>query len=232
MKVTVHDVKADGSCFFRSIYYSAKYTGNLKYILKYVIDVKKPVLEDWTEELFVTEIRKAFAIKLRNGQFLNNIYAYLHEVYVNSRDTYNEIIMAYPTWFTRHFKHMPNTLESFKEKFASHILNKKNWVSQIEVEFFKTILTKRMRSSASASSTATSSKPPEFVIFNTLPPKTQVLNCTTMYILNIDEVHYNYILCRMCKPPKTKIINPVSKRCVSKNGKIGKELIKKGIQVY
>jgi len=229
MKVSVHDVKGDGSCFFRSIYYSAKYTGNLRYILKHVIGIKQPILNDWTEELFVTEIRKAFSEKLLNGPFLNDIHAYLHEVYVNSRDTYDAIIMAYPSWFTVQFKHMPSNIDTFKKQFSRHVLKKSNWVSQIEVEFFKNILEKRKRSKSSSKS---SSNAPQFVIFNKIPSNKKVLDCTTMYILNVDEVHYNYILCRMCTPPKTKIINTVTKRCVKETGKIGKKLLSKGLLLF
>lgn len=227
MKVSVHDVKGDGSCFFRSVYYSAKYTGKLKYILKHVIGIKQAIINDWTEELFVTEIRKAFAEKLLNGPFLNDIHAYLREVYVNSRDTYDEIIMAYPSWFTIQFKHMPSNIETFKKQFSRHILKKSNWVSQIEVEYFKSILEKSTRTRSSASS-----KAPLFVIFNKVPSNKKLLDCTTMYILNIDEVHYNYILCRMCTPPKSKIINPKTKRCVKENGQTGKKLLSNGLPVF
>ena len=227
MKITVHDVKADGSCFFRSIYHSAKYTGNLEYILKHVVDVRQPVLNAWTEELFVTEIRKAFADKLHNGPFLNDVHAYLRDVYVNSEDTYAEMITAYPSWFAEQFQRIPRNVDTFKRRFSRHVLNKTNWVSQIEVDYFKSILARQPRSRSSSSKA-----PPQFVILNTVPSNKKILDCTTMYILNVDEAHYNYVLCRACAPPRAKVINPVSKRCVKTNGRTGKKLGRKGLPAY
>jgi hypothetical protein len=233
MKVTVHDVKGDGSCFFRSIYYSARYTGNLEYILKHVVGVRHPVLNAWTEELFVTEMRKAFANKLLHGPYLNDVHAYLRDVYVNSRETYDEIILAYPSWFTEQFKRIPRNVDTFKRRFSRHVLKKTNWVSQIEVDFFKSILAHQPRiQSHSSSSSSAHQQPPQFVIFNNLPSNKKALNCTTMYILNVEEAHYNYVLCRSCAPPRAKVINPITKRCVKTSGRTGKKLIKKAIPVY
>ena len=229
MKLTVHDVKADGSCFFRSIYHSARFTGNLPYILKYVIGVKTPVLESWNEELFVVEIRKSFASKLLHGTFLDTIYTNLHDLYVNDKATYREIIMSsYPRWFVKLFKRMPHSLDTFKSQYASSVLKITNWVGQIEVEFFYNLLAKKH----SRSSSQTKYPVPQLVILNNVPSRKAQLDCKTMYLLNIDEIHFNYILCRKCEPPRAKVLNPETKRCVKVNGALGKRLRIKGMPVF
>jgi len=209
----VRDVRDDGSCFFRALYQSSLRTGNLKRIIRRLKHasgnsmVLSSSSSPFSEDEFVKEARKALAtIIVNDTSTIPAIHAHLRSVYKESPETYSTIIEAYPEWFQKHFARMPKRLETLKLKLAKYIVRMNSWVSEIEIRILLDILTAKGKSN---------SKQLRIIIFNQLPSVKAKLDCTTIYLLNLEERHYNYILCRDCEP---KVINPKTKRCIKKNG--------------
>lgn len=218
--LSIRDVKGDGSCFYRALYNASLHTGNLRKVLRaFGIKTNDHI---WNEELFVAHVRKALATCIMESSILpqsqlkgrvkttynllHNIYTNIYEIRKASKETYYAMLEAYPTWFSTSFKKLPHSFQEFCTKLSHCITKKSNWVSEIEVRLVE-ILSSRYSVSIQ--------------IFNSFPQNTIRLNCTTIYLLNRSETHYNYILCRDCDP---QIINPPTTRCVKKNGNIGKRL--------
>jgi len=204
-------IKGDGNCFYRSIYNSALETGNLKNIIKcfklYEKFTTKPTIN---EDTFITELRDSLVDRIVTKKDYNitlNIYDYLKTL---DKTTYNAVLDSFPSWCHRSLKKLPKTIDKFRDKFARHIGKKNTWVSELEVRLFSQILAHYRKGSI------------KMQIHNTMPNKTEKLDCKTMHLLNEDEVHYNILVCREC--PDNKIINPKSGRCVSETGNIGKSL--------
>lgn len=202
----VRDVRGDGSCFYRAMYQSAVHTDHIKTIMRRMkIDYKKT---QWTEDMFVKAARNSLSQAVmsssrRSGQ-LEAMYNYLYETRKQSKMTYAAILENYPVWFQKHYKRLPPTFNEFRDTFAKCILVTRNWVSEIEVRLLLDIL-----------------KGVPISIRNAPPKPRERLSCDIMYLLNLGECHYNYILCRDCEP---NVINPPTSRCISKTGNIGKRL--------
>lgn len=193
---------ADGNCFFRAIYNSAIESGNIKKIIK-----SFKLTKNLSEDQFIDEFRSVLIQKINNRKDYNitsDIYNHLKTL---DKETYALVLEAFPSWCHRSLRKLPKTFEEFRNKFTRHIAKRNTWISELEARLTLKLMEKYNIS---------------MQIHNTLPRKNQQLDCKTLHLLNEHEVHYNILVCRECPP--NKIVNPKSRRCVSKDGNIGKKL--------
>lgn len=196
------NIIADGNCFFRALYNSAIESGNIKKLIK-----SFKLSKNISEEEFIDEFREVLIERINNSKDYNitrDIYNYLKSL---DKDTYQAVLEAFPSWCQKSLRKLPSTFEGFRDKFVRHIAKRNTWISELEARLTLKLLSKY--------------KIP-IQIHNSLPGKKEQLDCKTMHLLNEHEVHYNILVCRDCPPDK--IVNPKSKRCVSKTGNIGKNL--------
>lgn len=188
-KWVVRDVRGDGSCFFRALYNAALHTGHLKAMSRAFGFPRVPEVTD--EDTFVHYARLALGHMLTKPvvwPLIVDIHKYLREVRKESKETYYAILEAYPSWFQRAFKRVPRKVEDFVEILASKISHKHNWVSEIEVRVVLHVLHR-------------ASIPIE--ILNKVPSTTRHKRTDTMYLLNLGEAHYNYLLRRPVRKKNT-----------------------------
>ena len=194
---TQHNVRGDGSCFYRSIYnflndfdlkdefnncvfkdknYSKKYEKWLK--------SEKPSKEN-EENFFVNIIRRTLRDRILKNEDYNitmETYNYLSDVYHKyGIDNYKEVVKNNMDWMgsKKHIKTFP-TFESFKEKLANRIRTLDYWATELEVEIIKEILNNCSNL--------------KIHIFIDKVPKNYKYRHNTIYLLNIDGIHYNYIV--------------------------------------
>lgn len=219
----IFDVKGDGSCFFRSLYNAAIHTGNISTVIRRLKTPNIPYPEEWTEDTFVRFIRYSISDIITNPitgsmprrhiqakEGLQDMFTNLKTIRDESKSTYKAIIDAYPQWFQNHFAKLPKSFTLFSKRLAKQVVRKSSWVSEIEVRMILQILHNV-----------------PIIILNSPPKRKDQLDCKTMYLLNLGESHYNYILCRECNP---KILNPQTKRCVKRDGSIAKKVRKIKLQ--
>lgn len=193
---------ADGNCFYRAIYNSSIESGNIKKVIKAF-----KLSKNLSEEQFIDELRDALVKKINSNKDFNitrDIYNHLKTL---DKETYSAVLESFPSWCRKSFNKLPKTLDKFRDKYTQHIAKRDIWISELEARLTLRILEKYNI---------------PIIIHNSLPKKNQQLDCSTLHLLNEHEVHYNILVCRDC--PVDKIVNPKSRRCVSKTGNIGKKL--------
>jgi hypothetical protein len=209
MTFKVCDVKADGSCFFRSIYHSAKASGALKHIIKRLASSANTTM---TETEFVKNARETLAhiiLHKKDRGVIKNLYKHLQTL---DKATYKTILdTSFPSWFVRSFRTLPNTEIDFREKLAKNVMIKTHWVSEVEVTLIKRVIESK------------SSWRLRIINNNDQIPKTPTKK-REIVIINVNEVHYMALLPIKTCPEKTKILNPQTNRCVNKTSCKGFEL--------
>lgn len=179
---SIKDVKGDGSCFFRSIYGAAKdKRGALKKLVKCFLYPEKLKEYKNDEELFVKDMRHKLCDTIlheNDGDVIKNIYSTLIEL---SDENYKMVIEGFPSWMRKEFKIKPQSEKIFRKTIAERVLKNSTWVSEIEVNIVKDTLKYCIGSGLN------------IIILNTPPNKYFKPKFKTLYILNIGEVHYNYL---------------------------------------
>lgn len=183
----IQDVEPDGSCFFRSIYYSAKSVNALKFIIRrfsQFYEDKENIIEVHDEESFVRFMRKALKFIIereKDDGYIDRLYENLKLL---DKEDYKEVIQtSFPDWFVSLFPKLPKTVNVFRKKLAREENVITNWVAEIEVSIVKQIIEKYNRYTLQILNTRPSSKQ-----FET---KENVI-----YLLNKGESHYNAIVIR------------------------------------
>lgn len=209
MKTSICDVAADGSCFFRSLYHSAKASGALNHILKRLKGTKT---KDPGENGFVKLTREALSECIQKKEDRGVIKKVYQTLRVLNKEDYNIIVASsFPSWFASTFRSLPPSEETFRDKFAKKILKKTSWVSEIEVTLIRKMI--HVRSNW------------RLVILNSKPTEKWTPKPNEIYVLNLNETHYNAILVikeKQCA--SDKIFNKDTNRCVSKTSCKGYEL--------
>lgn len=215
-KYTIHDVAPDGSCFYRSVYNALKYYG---YLLSFCLCVFGSYVN--SEDEFVTAIRKHLAKIIREGKDQNHI----HSIYTKLREdddlTYSYILEGMPSWFVRRFPNRPSNENSFREQIAAAILKKTSWASEIDIPIMIAILRKCFRNKLDVAVINERNDTPSGL------PKGFKMDKGKLYLLNLGETHYNYVVnSRLTPCSKYQIRNPTSLRCVKVQGRVGRKLLK------
>lgn len=211
----VVDVKADGSCFYRAIYKSLGETRVPQVVSALKPVVKTPKVADDTE--FATFLRGVVSKRIQEKDDMNII----HEIYTNlnglDEDDYAEVLDAFPSWFEDEFETLPATETAFRKEIAKAVRVLSNWASQVDITLIQQIFSQQLGINVH--------------IFNKKPSETYRFKSDTIYLLNLDETHYNAIIPNLKKQPKVvecepaKILNPLTGRCVLRSGCTGLRVI-------
>lgn len=211
----VHDVKSDGSCFYRSIFYLLKFHGYLRSVCNYMFGKYID-----SEEAFVSATRKYISYRIAHNKDGNHIHTIFRKLSEDDSATYDLISEGMPSWFRRKFPRLPKDERIFREQIAHSLLNKTSWASEIDIPIFMASFRKVVGNQV------------QFVIVNQRDdtpnglPKKFKMEKDKMYLLNMDELHYNYILKSDAKEcPERKIRNPRTRRCVKVDGRVGNNLM-------
>lgn len=205
----IQDVKGDGSCFYRSVYHSARRAGCLREVATCL------GAETDTEIGFVRGVRSALADTIeagKDGGIIRDIYDNLSSLNVG---TFRQVMKGMPRWLSDEFKTVPASETEFRTKFAAGVRHVENWASEIDVTIFKNTFKMCVHSV-------------RLVILNMIPDGF-VPEAGSIYVLNIDEVHYKYVVPehQMTPCPAGMIRNPETGKCVKIDGKIGKSIVLK-----
>jgi hypothetical protein len=169
----VRDVQADGNCFYRALYQSARRAGKLKRILRRFGVTKAAVT---TEDDFIQVARHAVAQQVKTSSVILDIYNNFSTIRKESKKTYKMITRSYPSWFVAKFARLPKTSDLFRERLAKYMQTNGNWVSEIDIRMVLEIL-----------------HGIPIRILNSLPKPSTKLDSKTIYLLNISECHYKYL---------------------------------------
>lgn len=178
----VIDVRGDGSCFYRAVHKCLKHTNLLQRISKMILKTSK--LPNQID--FVHLSRSVISELIRKKEdfdIVKNVYSNLKSIDAKS---YNAILKSsFPSWFVNLFQKLPQRESIFRSKIVDAVLKRTNWVSEVEVTIFKTLLFMRCKINLH--------------ILNKLPLQTFQVGHDSVYIYNIDESHYNAITFQMSK---------------------------------
>ena len=178
----IRNVKGDGSCFFRALYQASLRTGTLKRIIRRFRRRAGPAgtqgVITLTEDGFVTEIRAILAaVIMSDDAIIPSIHDNLYAIYKEKDHLlYDAILESYPEWFQTRFAKFPKRLATFRSRLAKNVTRKESWVSEIEVRLILDIL-----------------RGISIKILSAPPPSRTKLDPSTLYLINVDEVHYKYI---------------------------------------
>lgn len=201
-KFKIVDVTGDGSCFFRALYLVLKQKNGIPRLIK---NYQENNLHVEGEEEFVSMMRILLAkliVEKKDWGIIHDVYQNLK--HLDKRDYTSILKTSFPSWFVAMFRTLPKTEQVFRNKFANGILSKSNWVSEIEV----TIVAKMLQETKFYLHIFTG---------KSLPNKRFAFAPKGLYLLNLNEVHYNAIIPdlssnKVCM--EGKILNPVTYRCV------------------
>tara|TARA_Y100000389_G_scaffold40327_1_gene34894 strand:- start:3935 stop:4564 length:630 start_codon:yes stop_codon:yes gene_type:complete len=196
MNIEIIDVLNDGSCFYRSLYFSLRYTANINLFLR--LFFHEEFSNKWTEEYFISRLRSFLSKSIKNGNDFDISENTFISLTSYDFETYTLIINTlFDESISLILENKPKTLKKFRNILSKNILLNSTWVTQIEIEIIQKIIDNQIN----------------LEILHKIP--NYKLNSKTVYLLNINEIHYNYILCRKLK--ENKIINPKTKRLVHIN---------------
>jgi len=169
------DVQGDGSCFFRALYGVAR-KQHILHHLCIALQIAKPN----DINAFIRSVRSRLARCIR-GKKDNHIVSKVYST-LKALDTASYAVMiksSFPSWFVRKMKTLPNTEDEFRHLFAKGVSKTSSWVSQIEVDIIKGFAQQ---------------KGIDIVILNREPTSPLAVRNKTLYLLNVDEVHYKYLV--------------------------------------
>lgn len=205
---TVNDVKPDGSCFYRSVYNVLKC---YSYLIPFCNYVFKRHYDN--EDVFVVELRKyisSIITQKKDGNHIHNIFTTLREV---DSMTYKEILNGMPSWFVRLHPNRPRDEDVFRENVATSVRRINAWASQVDIPIFMTIFNKCFKRHVT------------LTILNDIPAK-MLMRKNTLFVLNLGEAHYNYIIYkRVHECDHMKFRNPSTSRCINVNGNVGRKVL-------
>jgi hypothetical protein len=219
----VVDVRADGSCFYRSLYLASKSVNADGRLLKKLSGVaSSKFVTPSSENDFVQRVRDALSARIlskNDGGIVKDVYQNLK--IIQPRDYKAIMTTSFPTWFVSTFKKLPSSEQEFRKEFAQGMVNMSSWASEIEVRIVNDFLKREMKM--------------PLVIFNSPPRPEYAFKKNTMYLLNKNELHYNAIIVTMEQKPHVKVtiihgckesqvLNPATGRCVSKTSCKGYEV--------
>lgn len=217
MNYKIVDVIGDGSCFFRSIYKYLKYLNILEYVS---LKLNNNMFKVTDQNDFIILLRKVLSneVKEQKSDIVKNVYNTLSEL---DKNTYNTLIQSFPEWFIKAFKKLPNNENTFRNKISKEIKELHNWVGEIEVKLTEQLFYKLFKF--------------KIIILNSINLKKEYkFKNNTIYLLNIDEMHYNAIFPNI-KPkfvikitktcPEEKILNTITNRCVLKTSCTGLKVL-------
>ena len=145
-------------------------------------------------------------LKKRDDSVVADVYAHMGSF---SPRTYSAVLESFPDWFQKEFRHYPTSEKVFREQIAKRILSKQNWANEIDISIVKKIFAKKQIN---------------FTVLNS-PIKSFVPRPKNIYILNLNESHYNYLRVKPVCPDAKDVFNPKTGRCVKASGKIGQSIL-------
>lgn len=207
--VHVYDVKPDGSCLYRSVFQVLKAYGYLLPVCSYIFK-----REIYSEDEFVVEVRKYISDKIVYEKDHGHIHRIFEKLSKDEDDIYEVILEGMPSWFVRKFPEQPKNEREFRKIVATNILKVTSWASEIDIPIFMRVLNKSLKGAISIE-----------VVYD-VPPKNK-WNKNKLYLLNLGERHYNYIVDSKVKQCSSKKIrNPLSRRCVNVDGRVGTRVLR------
>lgn len=208
----LHDVTPDGSCFYRSLYNVLRVSG---YLIPFCVFIfGNQMVND--EDDFVVNIRTYISTCIRRNKDGGHIHDIFDKLSTDDSDTYDLILEGMPSWFSRLFPKQPSDENAFRTKIARAVMRTTAWASEIDIPIVTYLFRKCFRDHV------------RFVILNTIPKRFTPL-ANTLYVVNIGEAHYNYLVPRQTTKrvcDSTEIRNPQTRRCVKINGRVGKRVLR------
>ena len=187
-KFKVMKTLENGNCFYSAIYRSAKNNNLLEKLFVCI-----PVLRADTENTFIKKFREYISDNIPN-ETLDTLFYTLMELYQDNKDSFNiavnkigdikDVVIEY----AENEMLVPEYEGDFIDDIKKAIKKDKKYVGEIEVTFIKEILqscrlyVKIFNSSDSAINEIQT----DYV--------SNVLYKDTLYLINIDEVHYVYLI--------------------------------------
>jgi hypothetical protein len=228
----IKDVKGDGSCFFRSLYLVLVHHGILKQTLIKICELPRTTdFATITESRFVSIIRHLLSEYSLKSKITSNAYKHILDA-SKDRKSYKLILEFYPEWFVKLLDTIPENVQDFRLQYSQAILKKSSWISELEILLLQHLFTTRLKTKI-------------HIFANKAPSKKFKFELNTIYLYNLNEVHYNAVLpnlktkqnrqttsiqqtslkSKVC--PDNKILNSKTNRCVLKTSCKGYELIAK-----
>jgi hypothetical protein len=186
--VKIRNTLSQGDCFYSAIYRSAKNNNLLEKLFVCI-----PVLRADTENTFIKKFREYISDNIPN-ETLDTLFYTLMELYQDNKDSFNiavnkigdikDVVIEY----AENEMLVPEYEGDFIDDIKKAIKKDKKYVGEIEVTFIKEILqscrlyVKIFNSSDSAINEIQT----DYV--------SNVLYKDTLYLINIDEVHYVYLI--------------------------------------
>ena len=175
-KYKVVDVDGDGSCFYRAIYVVLKHKKNIMKFIK-CFNLRSGLKETITEEEFVKWLRTdTLATKTDKGNDKNqskNTYANLKDL---PMDTYRTYIDG--TWQIKELNNKPKSLTEFRKIIAQYIGDISKYANQYDKDLIDVFIEGVFKIN----------------IMQTLPELDYKFEDNTIYLLRINNNHYQAIL--------------------------------------
>lgn len=240
IKDVIEHVEGDGSCFFRSVYNSAKYAGVLQNVCRCFLGTDGDRYEH-DEDQFVTDVRSTMSQLIKSKKD----FGVIHDVYENMKhydhELYETVVDGFPGWFVDKFPQKPSSEAVMRKAYVENIRDMNAWAGEVEVNIFNHIFSSCVHGVTLEILNSSRRKP-----LKTVKPKKDHI-----YIINSNEVHYDALriwypsrgrtasrspppanITTSASPKKTtkdcekgKIRNPKTGRCVSITGRVGKEVM-------
>jgi len=183
---SIHDVMSDGSCFYRSVFNVLKAHGVLERFCRCFLD---DIVGD--EDRFVKQVRHRLSIIIKNRDDHNIIKSIYKTLKAYDEESYALVLESLPSWLQKEFPSKPESLKAFRTVIAKRIAHMKSWASEIDIRLFTLLFEKCLKGY-------------KLFIFNGVPKQSSFKpEKNTLYLINIGEVHYNYIVLKQ-QPKKRK----------------------------
>jgi len=207
--------RADGSCFYSSIYRAAQEQG----LLNAIRSIQGIIITD--ETTFINTFRIIVGNKVTqdglpftmNGDQRIDTFDYLENI-IDEED-YVAIITHFPQWFQNEFptKSAIGTKQEFIQKFIRNIIQPTSWVSSIEIELVKTLL-----STLNIRLTIVNSPIGGPIKYTNMLTKTDEHGNNVINLLNLNEQHYEYFSFNILKIEYDRLEGLTSKKNNILNG--------------